>query len=162
MRHLVTSRLPLGDLPVAPREEDRPTKTTLEASNRSPTMSAAEIAANNRAFEHAVETANVDAIANLLAPDVIALPPDGPIVAGKEAVKQLWMSPIREHGMKSCRISSETLDVAGDMATEVGHATMTMAPPSGKAETARIKFVVVWKRLGGQWLMHRDIWNTAA
>jgi ketosteroid isomerase-like protein len=48
------------------------------------------------------------------------------------------------------------------MATEVGHATMTMAPSSGKAETARIKFVVVWKRLGGQWLLHRDIWNTAA
>ena len=125
-------------------------------------MSAAEIAANNRAFEHAIETANVDAIANLLAPDVIALPPDGPIVAGKEAVKQLWMAAIREHGMTSCRISSETLDVAGDMASEVGHATMTMMPASGNAETTRIKFVVVWKRLGGRWLLHRDIWNASA
>ena len=36
-------------------------------------MSAAEIAANNRAFEHAVETGNVEAIAALLAPDVISL-----------------------------------------------------------------------------------------
>jgi ketosteroid isomerase-like protein len=77
-------------------------------------------------------------------------------------VTQLWASAIREHGMKSCRISTETLDVAGDMASEVGYATMTMAPSSGKPETATIKFVVVWKRLGGQWLLHRDIWNAAS
>jgi uncharacterized protein (TIGR02246 family) len=125
-------------------------------------MSAAEIAANNRAFERAVETGEVDAIAALLAPDVMALPPDGPIVSGKDSVKQLWASAIREHGMKSCRISSDKLDFAGDMASEVGHATMTMAPPGGKAETAKIKFVVVWKRLDGKWLLHRDIWNAAA
>jgi uncharacterized protein (TIGR02246 family) len=125
-------------------------------------MSAAEIAANNRAFEHAVETANVDAIADLLAPDVLALPPDGAVVAGKEAVTELWKAAITEHGMKSCRISSETLDVTGDIASEVGHATMTMTLASGESETARIKFVVVWKRLGGRWLLHRDIWNAVA
>lgn len=124
-------------------------------------MSAAEIAANNRAFEHAVETGDIDAIAALLAPDVMALPPDGPIVTGKDSVKQLWASAIREHGMKSFRLSSENLDFAGDMASEVGHATMTMAPPGGKAETVKIKFVVVWKRLGGKWLLHRDIYNAA-
>lgn len=124
-------------------------------------MSVAEIAANNRAFEHAVETGDIDAIAALLAPDVMALPPDGPIVTGKDSVKQLWASAIREHGMKSFRLSSENLDFAGDMASEVGHATMTMAPPSGKAETVKIKFVVVWKRLGGKWLLHRDIYNAA-
>ena len=62
-------------------------------------MSAADIAANNRAFENAVETGNVEAIAALLAPDVVALPPDGPVVAGREAVKQLWATTIKEHGL---------------------------------------------------------------
>ena len=99
-------------------------------------MSAAEIAANNRAFENAVATGNVDAIAALLAPDVMALPPDGPIVTGREAVKQLWASAIKEHGMTSCQITTDQLDVVGDVASEVGHATMTMAPPGGKSETA--------------------------
>jgi uncharacterized protein (TIGR02246 family) len=122
-------------------------------------MSAAEIAANNRAFENAVEARNVDAIGALLAPDVVSLPPDGPVVTGRDAVGQLWESAIREHGMTSFRITTDTLDVAGDMASEVGHATMTMAPPSGKSETATIKYLVVWKRLNGKWLLHRDIWN---
>jgi len=25
----------------------------------------------------------------------------------------------------------------------------------------RAKYVVVWKKVGGQWLLHRDIWNTS-
>jgi uncharacterized protein (TIGR02246 family) len=122
-------------------------------------MSAAAIAANNLTFENAVEAGNVEAIAALLAPDVVALPPDGPAVTGRDAVTQLWASAIKEHGMTSCRISTDTLDVVGDMASEVGHAMMTMAPPGGKGETARVKYLVVWKRLNGKWLLHRDIWN---
>ena len=72
-------------------------------------MGAADIAANNRAFEKAVETRNVEAIAALLAPDIISLPPDGPIVAGREAVKQLWVSAIREYGMTKFQINTEKL-----------------------------------------------------
>jgi uncharacterized protein (TIGR02246 family) len=122
-------------------------------------MSAADIAANNRAFERAVETGNVAAIAALLAPDVISLPPDSPIVAGHEAVKQLWVSAIRDYGMTSFKITTDNLDVVGDLASEVGRATMTMSPPGGTSETATIKFLVVWKRLNGKWLLHRDIYN---
>jgi uncharacterized protein (TIGR02246 family) len=122
-------------------------------------MSVAEIAANNRAFEKAVATGNVDAIAALFAPDIMALPPDGPVVTGREAVRQLWASAISEHGMTSCHLTTDQLDVVGDVASEVGHATMSMAPPGGKSETATIKYLVVWKRLNGTWLLHRDIWN---
>ncbi len=70
-------------------------------------MSCAEIAVNNGLFERAAETGSVEAIAELLAPDVMALPPAGPIVAGRGAVKQLQASAIGEHGMKSFRIRSE-------------------------------------------------------
>ena len=122
-------------------------------------MSAAEIATNNRAFESAIATGNVDAIAALLAPDVIALPPDGPMVTGREAVRQFWASTIREHGVTSCQIITDHLDIVGDVASEVGHATMTTAPQNGTSETACIQYVVVWKRLNSRWLLHRDIWN---
>src|ERR1700688_1603325 len=107
-------------------------------------MSADNIARNNRAFEKAVETGNVEAIAALLSPDIISLPPDGPIVVGLEAVKQLWESVIRDYGMTKFQINTDILDVVGDMASEVGRATMTMAPAGGKSETAEIKYLVVW------------------
>jgi uncharacterized protein (TIGR02246 family) len=124
-------------------------------------MTDAAIAANNRAFENAVAAGNVDAIAALLAPDVVALPPGGPIVTGREAVTQLWASAISEHGMTDCRLTTQTLDIVGDVASEFGTATMTMAPPGGNRETATMKYLVVWKRLDGKWLLHRDIWNAA-
>ncbi len=124
-------------------------------------MSAPEITANNRAFESAIATGNVDAIAALLAPDVIALPPDRSMVTGREAVRQFWASTIREHGVTSCQIITDHLDIVGDVASEVGHATMATAPRNGKSETASIKYVVVWKRLDGRWLLHRDIWNAS-
>jgi len=44
---------------------------------------------------------------------------------------------------------------AGDTGYEVGEATLAVT--SG---TAVVKFVVVWKKLDGKWLLHRDIWNT--
>ena len=44
-------------------------------------MSAADITVNNRDFEKAVAAGNVEAIAALLAPEVMALPPDGPVLA---------------------------------------------------------------------------------
>jgi ketosteroid isomerase-like protein len=49
-----------------------------------------------------------------------------------------------------------TLDfeLAGDTGFEVGEATLTIS--SG---TAVVKFVVVWKKVDGQWRLHRDIWN---
>lgn len=30
----------------------------------------------------------------------------------------------------------------------------------GQATNAVVKYVVVWKRVDGQWRLHRDIWNT--
>jgi ketosteroid isomerase-like protein len=46
------------------------------------------------------------------------------------------------------------MEIAGDTAHEVGEAILTLE--SG-AFTG--KYVVVWKKIGGQWRLHRDIWN---
>jgi hypothetical protein len=61
--------------------------------------------------------------------------------------------------MTSCQLITDQLDVVGDVASEVGHATMVMALSEDKSETAKIKYVVVWNRLNGGWLLHLDIWN---
>jgi ketosteroid isomerase-like protein len=48
--------------------------------------------------------------------------------------------------------------VRGDLAAETGKYDLTGADgtvlDSGK-------YVVVWKREGGHWKLHRDIWNTS-
>jgi ketosteroid isomerase-like protein len=60
-------------------------------------------------------------------------------------------------GLKSVKLETVDLEIAGEMAHELGEAQLTLG--SG---TAAVKYVVVWKKADGQWRLHRDIWNTKA
>jgi ketosteroid isomerase-like protein len=84
----------------------------------------------------------------------LALPPDGPIVKGRDDIKQMRATTAQQIGLKDVRLDTLDLEVAGDTAHEVGEATLTLASGS-----AVVKFIVVWKKVGGQWRLHRDIWN---
>ncbi|TMA10919.1 MAG: DUF4440 domain-containing protein [Deltaproteobacteria bacterium] len=120
-------------------------------------MSQAEITAVNRIFEDSVRRRDVERIASIYTADAIALPPGGPIVQGRENIKRLWGSALAEMGVKSVKIETVDLQLAGDLAYEVGRATLAL--PAGPAI---VKFVVVWKKEDAQWRVHRDIWNADA
>jgi uncharacterized protein (TIGR02246 family) len=118
-------------------------------------MSRADIAAVNRQFEEAARKGDLDRLAALYTPDAMAFPPDGPIVKGRDNIKQMWASVAQQMGLKDVRLETLDLEQAGDTAYEVGEATLTHG-----GGTAVVKFVVVWKMVDGQWRLHRDIWNS--
>jgi uncharacterized protein (TIGR02246 family) len=118
-------------------------------------MSRAEIAAVNRQFEDAARQGDLDRLASLYTHDAVALPPDGPLVKGRDNIKQMWGSIAQQIGLKEVRLSTLDFEQAGDTGYEVGEATLAIS--SG---TAVVKFVVVWKKEDGRWRLHRDIWNT--
>lgn len=122
-------------------------------------MSRAEIAAVNGAFEDAVRKGDAETMASLYTADGIALPPDAPMSKGRENIKQLWASVISGMGLKSVKLETLDLEVAGDTACEVGQATLGLEPQGGSRTSAVVKYIVVWKRVDGQWRLHRDIWN---
>ena len=122
-------------------------------------MSTIDIANASRSFEDAVRRGDLEAIINLYDPDAVVLAPDSPMIKGHEAISQLWKSAIEEYGLKSIRLESVELEIVGDIAYEIGNGTLDMAPPGGRQETEEMKFLVVWKRSGGQWRLHRDTWN---
>jgi uncharacterized protein (TIGR02246 family) len=117
-------------------------------------VSRSDIAAVNRQFEDAARKGDLDRLAALYTPDAMAFPPDGPIVKGRDGIKQMWASVAQQTGLKDVRLETLDFEQAGDTGYVAGEATLTMA-----GGTAVMKFVVVWKKLGGQWLLHRDIWN---
>jgi uncharacterized protein (TIGR02246 family) len=125
-------------------------------------MSTTEIAAVNRAFEEAVRKGDVDRLAHLYTTDAMALPPDGPFVKGRDSIKELWGTVIRDMALRDVKLQTVDLEVAGDTACEVGEAQLTLAPPSSAPTTVSVKYVVGWKKVGGRWQLHRDIWNTKA
>jgi uncharacterized protein (TIGR02246 family) len=117
-------------------------------------MSLSEISAVNRQFEDAARKGDLDRLAALYTTDAIALPPDGPLVKGRDAIKQMWSTVAQQVGLKDVRLATLDFEQAGDTGYEVGEATLTTS-----GGTAVAKFVVVWKKIGGQWRLHRDIWN---
>ena len=120
-------------------------------------MSQQEIAAVNRQFEDAARKGDMDRLASLYTTDGMALPPDGPFVTGRDNIKQLWTSVAQQIGLKEVRLHTLDLELAGDTAYEVGEGALTLS--SGAAV---VKYVVVWKKVSGQWRLHRDIWNAKA
>lgn len=86
-------------------------------------MSRTEIAAVNGAFEDAVRKGDAETMASLYTPDAIAFPPNAPMSKGRENIKQLWASVISGMGLKSVKLETLDLEVAGDTACEVGQAT---------------------------------------
>ena len=120
-------------------------------------MSQSEIAAVNRSFEEAAGRGDLDRLASLYTTDAIALPPDGPLVKGRNDIKRMWGDIATQIGLKGVKLETIALEVSGDTANEVGQARLTL-----ESGAAVVKYVVVWKRVDGQWRLHRDIWNAAA
>src|SRR5258708_9913875 len=119
-------------------------------------MSQAEIAAANRRFEECVARQDADAVTNLFTPDAILLPITGEIVSGREAIRQRLKAAFAS-GRLSFEVRSVSIEVHGDFATDVGYETFRTAPSGAAATIVEATYLVVWKKIGGQWLLHRDM-----
>lgn len=116
----------------------------------------AGIEAANKDFMAAFGRQDAARVANCYTADAQLLPPQAAFVEGTEAIQQFWQSGI-DSGAKEFALT--TVEVRGwdDEAYEVG--TYTMSGGGGETLDAG-KYIVIWKRVDGQWKLHRDIWNS--
>ena len=87
--------------------------------------------------------------------DAQLLPPNEEAVRGREAV-QAWFQGAIDAGL-DVRLEIQELEVFGDTGYEVGKATV-MAPGGQTIDDS--KYIVIWKKVGDAWRMHRDIFNS--
>jgi ketosteroid isomerase-like protein len=85
------------------------------------------------------------------------LPPNSDFVRGQSAISAFWQGAM-DMGIKSAKLETVELDGQGDAAFEVGRYSLA---GEGGAEIDSGKFIVVWKKEGGKWKLHRDIWNSS-
>ncbi len=117
----------------------------------------AEIEAANRQFEAAAAKGDGTGVAALYTATGQALPAGSDVVSGTEAIGKFWQG-VFDSGVKGVRLKTLEVDSAGDSATEVGQYELLDA--AGKT-LDRGKYVVVWKKDGGRFKLHRDIWTTS-
>lgn len=85
------------------------------------------------------------------------LPPNSGIITGREAIQALWQG-VFGMGIKSVKLETVDVEGTGNTAAEVGKYEMQ----DGEGKTLDTgKYMVIWKKVAGQWKLHRDIWNSS-
>jgi uncharacterized protein (TIGR02246 family) len=146
MRRILTSLAVLATIAVFARPGDAQQSTLRDT-----------IEATNQKFMEAFAKGDAAALAGMYTTDGEALPPNGDVVRGRDAIQKMWQSVI-DAGIASAKLTTREVESGGDFAWESG--TYEMSGKDG-ASLDRGKYIVVWKRAqGGRWMIHRDIWNT--
>jgi len=120
-------------------------------------QSVAEIQANNDRFIDALGNGDFDSIAQMYTEDARVYPPGAEMVQGREAIKAFWTSV----GAGVSEVSLTVLDVKslGDsFARESG--TLMLKTKGDNPQVIAGKYIVIWQKVGDQWKLSDDIWNT--
>ena len=111
--------------------------------------------AGNKAFVAAFLKGDSTAVAALYTTDAQVIAPGSPVAKGRPAIAAFWQGSI-DSGIQDVKLETGDVASAGDLAYETG--VVRLVQKDGALSSAR--YVVVWKRVDGMWLLHRDIWNS--
>lgn len=83
---------------------------------------------------------------------------EGPLQKGRDAIRQHWKGAL-DGGLSGLEINPTGIQIIGDVAIEVGHATLSMAPAGAAATDTNVKYIEIWKKVRGHWQVYRGMWN---
>ena len=118
------------------------------------------VAAVNVAWFKAYNAHDVDAISALYADDAVLSAPGKPAARGAAAIKDAFSKDIAaatKANISNNAGTTEETGVSGDLAWESNGYAAT--DKSGKV-VEKGKFVTVFERRNGKWVIIRDIWNS--
>jgi uncharacterized protein (TIGR02246 family) len=115
------------------------------------------IVAVNQEFVAALARGDARGIAALYTANGQLLPTHSDFVTGTQAIQGFWQAVI-DMGIRAGALETLELEGHGETAYEAGKYTLH---GSAGQVLDQGKYVVIWKREGGQWRLHRDIWNSS-
>ncbi|MEX2273373.1 MAG: DUF4440 domain-containing protein [Vicinamibacterales bacterium] len=114
-------------------------------------------AANKRHFMDAAPKADAALVAAVYTDDAVAYPANSEPVKGRTALQALWKGAF-DAGIAGFDLITHEVESFGDTAWETGAYAMKLKDGT---VVDRGKYVVIWKRVNGEWKIHRDIWTTS-
>jgi ketosteroid isomerase-like protein len=117
----------------------------------------AAIEAGTKGFQAAFDKHDAKGVAGFYSSTAEAFPPGGEIVKGRDGLVKFWQG-VMDSGIASAALKTTEVHTDGNLAYEVG--TYAMKIKDGTVADHG-KYCAVWLKEGGQWKLHRDIWNTS-
>jgi uncharacterized protein (TIGR02246 family) len=117
-----------------------------------------DIDAANAKFGAAYAKGDAAAMASLYTPHAQVFAPGADIATGRDAIQKVWAGAIQS-GLKITGLQTLSVEQYGNAAREVGR--FTGEAPDAQKQMAKLegKYVVIWKRVHGTWMLDSDIWN---
>ena len=112
-------------------------------------------------WSRAAENKDADKFASFYSETGSAMPFNAPMDIGRAKVQELWKGLMAKPGF-SLRFAPTRVEVAAsrDLAFDVGTFVLTLDDEKGTSMAIPGKYVVVWKKLDGEWKAEADIFNT--
>ncbi len=120
-------------------------------------MSASEIAVVNGKLSAAVANGDAAAAATFYTENGQFLAPNMDFLRGRAAIQQFFQGAL-DMGVKELKLETLEIETFGDTAFEVGTYELLA---EGGAQADSGKFIVIWKKVDGQWRLHRDMISTS-
>jgi uncharacterized protein (TIGR02246 family) len=111
----------------------------------------------NDAWTAAFNKGDAAAVAALYTEDAYVLPPGSAMVKGRAAIEAFWRQAAQQ--MTDAKLTTvDVLPLGRSAAREVG--TVTLKTKSQPPQEVVGKYVVVWRKIGRDWKLATDVWNT--
>jgi uncharacterized protein (TIGR02246 family) len=115
------------------------------------------IEALDEAFVAAYRSRDAAGVAALYTEQAQILPPNADFLIGRAAIQAFWQRAM-DGGIGSFKFELLEVEEHGDTAIGIVRVHV-QAQDGAKLDTA--KAMVVWKRVGGAWKLHRDMFNSS-
>ena len=120
-------------------------------------QSKATIEKLNDVWTAAFNKGDAAAVAALYTEDAYVLPPGSAMVKGRAAIEAFWRQAAQQ--MSDAKLTTvDVLPLGRSAAREIG--TVTLKTKSQPPQEIVGKYVVVWRKIGRDWKLATDIWNT--
>ena len=97
------------------------------------------------------------ALAAMYTEDAYALPPGAEMLKGRSAIEAFWRQQMQQIGDVKCT-ALDVKRLGRNAAREIG--TCSFKTKAQPPQDGALKYAVVWEKVGSQWELLQDIWNT--
>jgi uncharacterized protein (TIGR02246 family) len=101
----------------------------------------------------------LDDLVAAYAPDAVYLPPHHGAVHGRDAIREYLHGPL-SHGVGNLKFDVTYIRQAANLAWDVGTYRMTVPQADGTKTEDHGKYLTIWKRARGKWLITADAWSS--
>ena len=118
----------------------------------------ASIRSKNDSLVQAIGSKDVGKIVNLYAENTTFMPPNRPIIRGKDSLKGFYQELVND--TKDLRLTVNEVSGSGPLAYETGTYEMDVKGPKGQPEHDRGKYLFILRNMGGNWRYEFSMWNS--